>query len=116
VTAEELAEKLRSFRFHYWSERVLQDGIEMCLKVLDLEYSREFRLGDRARIDFLVEGIGLEIKTAGSVDSVQRQLTRYAGFEAINGLVLVTNKLRHRFPSELDGKNLEVVYLTLHSL
>lgn len=116
MIAAELAEELRKYRFNYWSEKVLQEGIGLALDHMDVKYSREFRLGDRARIDFLVEGVGLEVKIAGSVDSVLRQLTRYAGFEQINGLVLVTNKLRHRFPSELGGKSLEVVYLTLHSL
>lgn len=116
MTAAELAETLREFRFHYWKESVLQDAVEKLLEIRQLDYSREMRLGPRARIDFLVEGIGLEIKTAGSADSVLRQLTRYAGFDAIEGLVLVTNKLRHTFPSEIDGKPLEIVRLTLHSL
>jgi hypothetical protein len=116
VTAVELAGALRRYRFHYWKESVLQEAIETLLKVEDLEYSREMRLGPRARIDFLVEGVGLEVKTAGSADSVLRQLTRYAGFDAIEGLVLVTNKLRHTFPSEVGGKPLEIVRLTLHSL
>jgi hypothetical protein len=116
MTAAELAEILRGYRFHYWKESVLQEGVEMCLKLQDLDYSREMRLGPRSRIDFLVEGVGLEIKTAGSADSVLRQLARYAGFDAIEGLVLVTNKLRHTFPSEIDGKPLEIVRLTLHSL
>lgn len=116
MTAAALAEILRGYRFHYWKESVLQEGIETLLKLNDLDYSREMRLGPRSRIDFLVEDIGLEVKTAGGADSVLRQLTRYAGFDEIKGLVLVTNKLRHTFPSDIDGKPLEIVYLTLHSL
>jgi hypothetical protein len=116
VTAAELADLFRDYRFHYWKEGVLQDGVEMVLKMHALDFSREHRLGERSRIDFLVESIGVEIKTAGGTDKVLRQLTRYAGFDAIEGLVLVTNKLRHQFPHELCGKPLEVVYLTLHSL
>lgn len=111
MVATELADLLRHFEFNYWNEKVLQDGIEEALTRCGLEFSRELRLGPRSRIDFMVEGIGIEVKTASSRDLVLRQLKRYAEFESVEGLVLVTNRLKHVFPSDLDGKPLEVVHL-----
>lgn len=116
MTPAEIADLIRKYKFHYWKEAKLQEGLETLFAVEGIEFSREVRLGERARIDFLIEGVGLEVKVAGGQGKVERQLTRYSKFEQIEGLVLVTNRLRHKFPSELNGKPLEVVYLTLQNL
>jgi hypothetical protein len=44
--------------------------------------------------------------------SVGRQLTRYLRCNKIDGIILVTSKRRHRnFPSEHEGKPVEIVWL-----
>lgn len=111
MTPADLAELLRLFEFNYWNERILQDAIGEALRRCEIDFSRELRLGPKSRIDFMVGSVGLEVKTASSRDLVLRQLKRYAEFEQVEGLVLVTNRLKHVFPSDLDGKPLEVVHL-----
>jgi len=106
---------LRSRKFRFSSEADLQDGIELALKVDDIPYEREYRMGPLGedRIDFLVAGdIGLEVKFQGSPIEVARQLLRYAAFPAIGALVLATGKLRlGRLPEVLLGKPISVLGL-----
>lgn len=77
-------------------------------KVLDLEgisYQREFLLGPRNRIDFLVDsGIGIEAKKGKpNEQQVLKQLARYTEFEQIKGLILVIERYMD-LPEEINGK------------
>lgn len=72
-------------------------------------FGREVRLDGHNRIDFLVElagtHVGIEVKRAGSLADVIRQLTRYAAFTTVDELLLVTTKAsHHHIPTEIDGK------------
>jgi hypothetical protein len=108
-----IAEAIRSFNFHYGDEDQLQQGLAEALKSHGFAVEREVRLGPGERIDLLIGRIGIEVKVAGSSSSVARQLARYARHN-LDGLILVTNKLRHAPP----GLSLpvEVVSLTGGSL
>ncbi|WP_449408028.1 hypothetical protein [Microbacterium maritypicum] len=73
-------------------------------------YSREHRLDEHNRIDFLVElneslNVGIEVKIGGSVADVVRQLTRYAAVDEIHQLLLVTTKAQHHhIPTQINDK------------
>lgn len=71
-------------------------------------YSREVRLDERNRIDFLVEldeaiTVGVEVKIAGSLAAVRRQLERYAADDRIHQLLLITTKAQHHHISPTIG-------------
>jgi len=78
-----------------------------------IQHQREFRLDARSRLDFMVEGgLGIEVKTDGTVSDLGYQILRYLQHESVKGMVVVTTRSSHQhLPSELEGKPVWVVYL-----
>lgn len=112
VTAEQVTTAIRAHRYHYAHEDGLQAGITEALTGAGLPARREVRLAPRDRLDVLAGGVGIEVKVAGSPDSVLGQLQRYATSEQITALVLVTTVARQRaMPEQVGGKPLSVIYL-----
>jgi len=112
-SAASLVEALiRSYRFRFSCEKDLQAGLEKLLSG-SFEYEREVSLGEHGTIDFMIEpGLGLEVKTDGSLSQVTRQLHRYAQNEKVKALMLVTSRSQHdRMPAEMNGKQVYVVPL-----
>ena len=89
----------------------LQDALEDLFRDAGLPYQREVTLGERMRVDFMVGSIAIEIKVAGSRNSVMRQLARYADCDAIEIVVLVTTVAQHYMPPELKGVPVHVIKL-----
>lgn len=91
------------------------ESIVSCLGAAGLRFKREHRLGARARVDFwLHPGIVIETKKQrpGRVALLQ-QLTKYASFESVLGIVAVSER-GCRVPSTIKGKR--VHYISLHAL
>jgi hypothetical protein len=111
--AERLAGGLRTFTFRYANEIELQDSIETALLKLGYAPEREVRLSARDRIDFMIEGVGLEVKVGSCPANVWRQLERYAEDPRIDALLLATTIARHQFydATMTNGKRLYVVHL-----
>jgi hypothetical protein len=108
LTARELARRLGRYRFPVSVEKAMQDAVESALLAEKLEFRREVTRG-ADRIDFVVGSVGVELKVKGSAGEVQRQLERYALWEDLTELVLVTSKGAHRaLPSVVGGKPLIV--------
>lgn len=106
-----VASALRSYSFRFQDEDALQRGIGEVLA--GFEFSREFRIDGRSRLDFMVHmahEIAIEVKVAGAAAEVQRQVTRYLESDKVDGLVLVTTRRRHRSVVTAD-KPLEIVWL-----
>lgn len=78
------------------ADNLLRDGIS---------FQREYRLGPRNRIDFLIEGgIGLEVKKRKPNRlQVISQLERYAANDKIKAIVLVIERSMD-LPREVNGK------------
>lgn len=72
----------------------LQNRIAETLKKNGIPFQREYRLGPRNRIDFLIHGgIGLEVKKRKpNRIQVINQLTRYATSDEINAIILVIER------------------------
>ena len=112
ATPQEVAALLRSVRFNYVSEDELQRGIEQVLTEANISFEREVRLAPHDRIDFIVGGLGIEVKVHGATNEVIRQLQRYQGYERISAVMLVTTCARHRdIPGTLRGKPVYIVAL-----
>jgi hypothetical protein len=112
MTAAAVAAAIRARRYRYATEEDLQQGILEALIGQGFAARREVRLSPRNRIDLLVGRIGIEVKVGGIGRNVERQLARYAASDLIDGLVLVTNRARHQPPATIDGKPVELVWLS----
>lgn len=99
----------------YTTELDLQDAIharlidEVRIGVPVRGFGREVVLDAHNRIDFLVTlagtRVGVEVKVGSSNADVVRQLTRYARFDAVEELLLVTTQARHHhLPKVVGGK------------
>jgi len=112
VTAEAIAKLIYGNRFRFVDERTLQNEIEDLFKEHAIPYIREKVLTPKDRIDFLCGSVGVEIKIGGGLNSVQRQLWRYAADERITDLILVTSRSGHKsLPDKITGKPIYVVHL-----
>lgn len=111
--AARIATLIGQHRFRYRDEDRLHAGIEDVLAAAGVDAIAEARLGPRERIDFLAGPVGIEVKVAGAVADVTRQLRRYATHPQIEALVLVTTRARHLgIPREIGGKPVRVVFLS----
>lgn len=105
-----LCASIHNTAFRFQSELELQDGIAILLGTDPQQ--REVVLGPKDRIDFLLGGIGIEVKTDGSLTAIMRQLHGYAQYDAVRSLILVTNRARHRpCPGRMNGKMVTVVFI-----
>ena len=78
------------------SEAALGTLVRNLLTDASLKVEAEVQIGEgnKDRIDFLVDRIGIELKTKGSWAEVFRQLERYALSDKLDAVVLVTTKRR----------------------
>lgn len=107
-----LAALIAQYRYPFQSEAVLQESIATMLRANDVEFEREVRLGAHGRLDFLADGIAVEVKIHDPLSKVLRQLHRYAQHDQVQAIVLVTTKAHHgRMPPSLNGKPLRVASL-----
>lgn len=114
MTPAELAEQLRPrLRAGVVRELELQDQIARALAALGLDHDRERALSPRDRPDFLVGGLAVEVKIAGSTTAVLEQLLRYLEHDHVTGALLVTTRTRHWAPAEAHGKPVAVIYVTM---
>lgn len=113
MNTRDLARVFGMYSFRCGREIDLQAGVELALAGLGTPYEREYRFDRRNRIDFWLPepGIGIEIKIQGSVTDVLLQLSRYAAFPQVHGLVLLTTRRTHLQIREntVEGKPLEIV-------
>jgi len=91
-------------------EDELSAAVRRLLDEAGLAYETEVRLGRDSRIDFLVDGVGVELKVADSGAKLLRQLDRYAASPMLDALVVVTTSRRlARVPPRLRAKPIVAV-------
>ena len=72
----------------------------------------EAPIAPRCRVDFLCEGVGIEVKRGRAERArVLAQLRRYAACERVRALVLVTERTL-ALPDSLSGKPLRIICLS----
>jgi hypothetical protein len=108
--AQRLVDAFGTRRIIVHNEVDLQDAVELRLKELQQEYSREKALSRTDRPDFGVGNIAIEVKTSAPFAATIRQLHRYAKDDQISGLILVTLRAPN-FPADVAGKPLAVIEL-----
>jgi len=101
----QIIEALNKLRVNPVNEEFdLQREIAKIFDESDIKYQKEYVLGPRNRVDFLVNGIVIEAKK-GKPNKVQviAQLQRYAAFLEVKGIILVVEK-NLDIPKEINGK------------
>jgi hypothetical protein len=74
------------------------------LEAAGIVCAHEARLAPRCRIDFLADGIGIEVKCGKpSRRALLRQLGRYAACEEVRALILVVERSAN-LPARVGGK------------
>ena len=84
------------------------DQIAQILTDANVTFEREHRLAARERIDFMAGSIGIEVKVKGAARTTLRQLERYCAHDAVEGIILLTNKAMS-LPKTIKGKPAIVV-------
>jgi hypothetical protein len=115
TTLAAITDLLRSeSRSYRWSqEKDLQDAVEMVLNGAGFDHTRECRLGEGDRIDFLVGDIGIETKIRSGLSEVTRQLFRYVRHDRVSAIVLFTasQRLAIKVPSIMNRKPIVAIGL-----
>lgn len=108
--ASVIATFLRQQSYVMSSEERLQANIEAHLFLGGYPVYREVRLDRSSRIDFMVDDIGIEAKLKADRRAIYRQLERYASFEQIKALILITGTAMG-LPAAINDKPLFYVSL-----
>lgn len=86
-------------------EKSLQLEIAQCLQAAGLTFLKEHPLDEHNRPDFLFTsaGVAIEVKIKGSARDILSQCVRYASFDQVKAVLLITNRSMG-FPKEINGK------------
>lgn len=98
-----IIELLTTHRLPLSDEKLLQEAIGDVFQAAALDFEREVHLGPRDIVDFMVEGIAVEVKIKGNRRDIYRQLERYCTYETVASIVLATN-VPMALPVEICGK------------
>lgn len=104
---------LRRMRLPLENEKVLQALIAERLGEMFVLFEREKKVSSGV-IDFFlpVEGIGIEVKIAGTRASIERQIAGYAKDGRLREMVLVTSKAVG-LPASIEGKPVSVINIAI---
>ncbi|MGI6315760.1 MAG: hypothetical protein ACOX17_03685 [Christensenellales bacterium] len=92
-------------------EYALHRAVAERLTEAGISFTAEAVIGPRCRIDFLAEGVGIEVKMGRpTVGRLREQLTRYALCPEVEELILLLEK-SIRLPPEINGKRVTVMSL-----
>lgn len=109
---DDLYDVLKNLRVHMVTEEfIIHERIKSLLDEQGISFRHEVSIGKGSRIDFIVDGIGIEVKKGKpNRSSVLNQLSRYSESDEIDGLILVIERSMD-MPEQLNGKECRVVAL-----
>lgn len=109
---DQLERTLQRYRLRCCTEQELQDAVQTILTNAEVEFSREYVLSPTDRPDFYLHAtqIALELKISGSVETHLRQMKRYAEYEQVAGVILITTR-QTTVPDKLSEKPTGVICL-----
>lgn len=104
---------LRGKRFSLWDEKRLQVELAEAFIAADISFGREVHLDKNNIVDFMIDGLAVEIKirTKASAMQIYRQLERYCAFPEVEALMLMTSKAMS-LPDSINGKPVYVLSLS----
>lgn len=102
---------IRSARLDMSNEKAAQEQLATILTIAGIEFHREFRLSPADIVDFLVDGIAVELKMRGAQKkAIFRQLQRYAKHPEVRAILLVAG-ISMGLPNQVEGKDAFVINL-----
>jgi hypothetical protein len=102
---------IRGAKIDLSNEKRAQADMEQLLTRAGIPFDREVRLSESDIVDFMVDGIGIELKLRGArKKDVYRQLCRYARHPRVVALLLASN-LSMGLPAQIEGKDAYFVKL-----
>ena len=102
---------IRATRLDLSDEKRAQRMLAESFEAAGLPFQRELRLAPGDIVDFLVDGIAVELKLRGTPKvAIYRQLRRYATYARVEAIVLASN-LAMGLPAEIEGKPAYLVSL-----
>lgn len=99
---------IRATRLPAGPEKAVQAAIGDALTRAGIAHRREVRLSAADVIDFMVGGLGVEVKIKGARRAILRQLERYAAHEEVAALALVSS-VAMGLPAAINGKPVDIV-------
>lgn len=109
--AQTIIQLLRSSTIDLSNEKRAQADVEKVLTLSGIAFQREVRLSPEDVVDFLVDGVAMELKLKGAKKmEVYRQLCRYAKHPSVTALLLASN-LSMGLPGVIEGKDAYFVKL-----
>jgi hypothetical protein len=104
---------LRGRRFSLGDEKRLQIELAEAFTDYGISFSREVRLDQNNIVDFMIDGLAIEIKIRTKVSAMQiyRQLERYCALPEVEALLLMTSKSMS-LPDAINGKPVYVLSLS----
>lgn len=105
MTATQIIKVLQSYTLAVSHEVYLQQNLAEIFTTNNIEFKKEYWLDKKNKIDFFVNGVGIEIKTLGTQNArkIFDQCRRYAQFDEITELILITHKTMG-FPKQINKK------------
>lgn len=108
--ADTVIEILKRAKIPHTTEEEMQVAIFTLLTTHKIEFTREYSLSKRDRVDFLTgDGIAIECKTKGQPLTIHRQLERYAESDMVKAIVLFSSKFMNVKPT-INGKPAMVIH------
>jgi hypothetical protein len=96
---------LGSLRLPLTDEKKLQSLLSTALSAAHVDHTREVKLAPGSIVDFMLDhGIVIECKLKEGKREIFRQLQRYAEFDEVQCLILMTNTSMG-LPEEINGKS-----------
>lgn len=106
-----LIDLLRAAKIDLSSEKRAQADVERVLTDAGISFDREVPLTPTDIVDFMVQGVALELKLRGArKKQVYRQLCRYARHPQVETLLLASN-MSMGLPVQIEGKDAYFVKL-----
>ncbi|MCK9549273.1 hypothetical protein [Aquamicrobium sp.] len=83
---------IRGKRLSIGNEKRLQNELEEAFTLHNINFIREVYLDKNNIVDFMIEGLAIEVKIMNGSSSMQiyRQLERYSNFPEVKALMLMT--------------------------
>lgn len=110
MNAQQITALLRSHAYRTATETQLQTDIGQVLTRAGVDFIAEHRLDPRNRIDFMCGTVGIEAKTRHPKRQTFKQLQRYANFDEVTDLILITGTFMG-LPEDINGKPVYMVSL-----
>ena len=111
TSAADIIHLIQTRRLPLSAEKPLQAALAREFELAGIVAAREVDLGGGDMIDFMIGGIGLEVKIKGQRRAIYRQCERYCGHDRVVTLVLATNAAMG-LPAWIGGKPVHIASLS----